>query len=77
MRNPGSAEKPSVLVCSDDAEARTVVMTLAEDIGFSSIDGGGLRSARYTEGLGVLWTALAFDAGYGERATYRVYVARG
>ncbi len=76
VRNPGSAEKPSVLVCSDDAEARTVVMTLAEDIGLSGVNGGGLRSARYTEGLGVLWTALAFDAGYGERVTYRVYVAR-
>jgi predicted dinucleotide-binding enzyme len=76
MRNPGSAEKPSVIVCSDDAEARTVVMRLAEDIGFSGINGGALRSARYAEGLGVLWTVLAFDAGYGERITYRVYVAQ-
>jgi 8-hydroxy-5-deazaflavin:NADPH oxidoreductase len=76
VRNPGSAEKPSVIVCSDDAEARAVVMTLAEDIGFSGVNGGALRSARYTEGLGVLWTALAYDAGYGERITYRVYIAQ-
>jgi predicted dinucleotide-binding enzyme len=73
--NPGSAERPSVIVCSDDAGARAAVITLAEDIGFSGVNGGALRSARYTEGLGLLWTALAFDAGYGERVTYRVYVA--
>jgi len=76
MRNPGREEKPSVVACADDAEARTVVMRLAEDVGFSGINGGALRFARYTEGLGVLWTALAFDAGYGERITYRVYVAQ-
>ena len=76
VRNPGNAEKPSVIVCSDDDSAQTVVIGLAEDIGFSGINGGALRFARYTEGLGVLWTALAYDAGYGERVTYRVYVAK-
>ncbi len=76
VRNPGGAEKPSVIVCSDDDHARTVVMGLAEDIGFSGVKGGALRFARYTEGLGVLWAALAYDAGYGERITYRVYVAQ-
>lgn len=76
VRNPGTGERPSVIVCSDDAEARTAIMGLAEEIGFSGINGGGLRSARYAEGLGLLWTSLAFDAGYGERVTYRVYVAK-
>ena len=76
VRNPGSAEKPSVIACSDDDQARAVVMGLAEDLGFSGINGGALRFARYTEGFGVLWTALAYDAGYGERITYRVYVAK-
>ena len=76
VRNPGTGERPSVIVCSDDTAARTVVMGLAEEIGFSGINGGGLRSARYAEGLGLLWTSLAFDAGYGERVTFRVYVAK-
>ena len=76
VRNPGSPEQPSVIVCSDDDKARSIVMSLAEELGFSGINGGGLRSARYAEGLGVLWTSLAFDAGYGERVTYRVYVAK-
>jgi predicted dinucleotide-binding enzyme len=76
VRDPGSGEKPSVIVCSDDDKARRVVMRLADELGFSGINGGGLRSARYAEGLGLLWTSLAYDAGYGERVTYRVFVAR-
>jgi predicted dinucleotide-binding enzyme len=58
IRNPGSGEKPSVIVCSDDDKARRVVMGLAEELGFSGVNGGSLRSARYAEGLGVLWTSL-------------------
>jgi predicted dinucleotide-binding enzyme len=75
VRNPGTGERPSVIVCSDDTRARTSVMSLAEEIGLSGINGGGLQSARYAEGLGLLWASLAYDAGYGERVTYRVYVA--
>lgn len=76
VREPGSGEKPSVIVCSDDTKARRVIMRLSEELGFSGVNGGGLRSARYAEGLGLLWTSLAYDAGYGERVTYRVFVAR-
>ncbi len=76
VRDPGSEEKPSVIVCSDDARARRVVMRLADELGFNGVNGGALRSARYAEGLGLLWTSLAYDAGYGERVTYRVFVAK-
>jgi 8-hydroxy-5-deazaflavin:NADPH oxidoreductase len=76
VRDPGGGEKPSVIVCSDDDKARRVVMRLAEELGFDGVNGGGLRSARSTEGLGLLWAALAYDAGYGERVTFRVFVAR-
>jgi predicted dinucleotide-binding enzyme len=75
VREPGSGEKPSVIVCSDDDKARRAVMRLAEELGFSGVNGGGLRSARYAEGMGLLWASLAYDAGYGERVAYRVFVA--
>jgi NADPH-dependent F420 reductase len=42
----------SVFVAGDDAQARQVVMSLAEDIGFAPVDCGGLRNARLIEGLG-------------------------
>jgi predicted dinucleotide-binding enzyme len=39
-----------VVVCADDAEAKRVVMALAEKIeGVRAIDGGGLENARYVE----------------------------
>ena len=76
VRDPGRGEKPSIIVCSDDARARRVIMRLADELGFTGVNGGALRSARYAEGLGLLWTSLAYDAGYGERVTYRVFVAR-
>lgn len=76
VRGPGSGETPSVIVCSDDARARRVIMRLAHELGFSGTNGGALRSARYADGLGLLWASLAYDAGYGERVTYRVFVAK-
>lgn len=44
-----------VVVCSDDGLAKTEVMKLAELIrGVRAIDGGGLQSSRYVEGLTAL-----------------------
>ncbi len=42
----------SCFICGDNEQARKTVMVLAEDIGFSAIDCGTLRSARMIEGLG-------------------------
>ncbi|MBW4687957.1 MAG: NAD(P)-binding domain-containing protein [Komarekiella atlantica HA4396-MV6] len=42
----------SVFVAGDDAQARQVVMSLAEDIGFAPVDCGALRNARMIEGAG-------------------------
>ena len=44
-----------VIVCSDDADARRNVMSLAEEIrGVRAVDGGPLASARYVEGITAL-----------------------
>jgi 8-hydroxy-5-deazaflavin:NADPH oxidoreductase len=50
--HPLQEHRVSVFVCADDAAARQVVMTLAEEIGFVAVDCGGLRQARLVEGLG-------------------------
>jgi len=75
IRRPGSAQKTSVIACSDDPGARETVMQLGRDIGFEPFNGGGLKAARYAESMGLLWASLAFDAGYGERVGFRVQVA--
>ena len=44
-----------VVVCADDAEAKSVVMGLAEKIkGVRAVDGGGLENARYVEDITAL-----------------------
>ncbi len=41
----------SCFICGDNEQAKKTVMTLAEEIGFSAIGCGPLRSARMVEGL--------------------------
>ncbi len=44
-----------VVVCTDDAEAKKVIMGLAEEIdGVRAVDGGGLQNARYVESFTAL-----------------------
>jgi len=72
--DPGQSRRPSVVACGDD-EACAVALSLARELGFSPVRGGGLQAARYAEGLGLLWASLAYDAGYGERVAYEIFVA--
>ncbi len=51
----------SVFVASDDEQARQVVMTLAEEIGFVPINCGGLRNSRLIEGVGNFLRLLAIS----------------
>lgn len=49
----------SVFVVSNDEQARQVVMTLAEEIGFVPINCGGLRNSRLIEGVADFLRLLA------------------
>jgi len=62
----------TVIVSGDDKDAREVVAGLARELGFDVVDAGPLASARYTEPMGLLWAALAYDGGYGEDVAFRV-----
>jgi predicted dinucleotide-binding enzyme len=64
-------ERPTVFVVGDDPSLKATVLTLAKEMGFDSLDAGPLYAARFTEALGFLWTAAAFEGGAGEMIAFR------
>jgi predicted dinucleotide-binding enzyme len=61
----GKGQKVPVFVAGDSTTAKQTVRTLAESIGFSSVDAGGLVNARYLEPLGGLNVYFGYGAGLG------------
>ena len=57
--------KTTVFLASDDADAKTTVTKLAASMGFSVVDAGPLKNARYLEPLAGLNIYLAYGAGLG------------
>ena len=62
----------SCFVCGDSESARKTVMDLAEEIGFSAVDCGGLRNARMLEGLGDFIRFIIIGQKQGPYATISV-----
>ncbi|MET3234172.1 UNVERIFIED_ORG: putative dinucleotide-binding enzyme [Burkholderia sp. 1263] len=54
-----------VLVAADDAIAKQKVIDLAQSMGFSTIDAGALKNARYLEAVAGLNIYLGYGAGLG------------
>jgi predicted dinucleotide-binding enzyme len=61
----GNGRKVSVFFASDSAPAKQTVKTLAESLGFATVDAGGLKNARYLEPLAGLNIYLGYGAGLG------------
>jgi predicted dinucleotide-binding enzyme len=57
--------KPMMPVASDDAEAKTIVRKLAEELGFEAIDAGPLKAARLLEPLAMCWINQAYAQKFG------------
>jgi predicted dinucleotide-binding enzyme len=53
--------KATAFICGNDAEAKHVTTTLAQEIGFEVVDVGPLTKARLLEPLGMLWIDLAIS----------------
>jgi predicted dinucleotide-binding enzyme len=51
----------TMLICGNDADAKSVVTGLAEQLGFEVIDAGALSAASMLEGLARLWVHLAYQ----------------
>ena len=72
--NPLKEHDVSCFVSGDDPEARSVVMQLAAEIGFTPIDCGHLRNARLLEGLADFIRLMIAGQGMGGYATVSVHV---
>ena len=60
-----AAGAPMMLLAGDDAVAKSVVSTLASEIGFDAVDAGTLSAARDLEHLATIWIRLAYSLGQG------------
>ena len=63
--------RPSLVYCGDDAEAKDVAAALIRDAGFEPVDAGPLRVARYTEPFALLMGELAYGGAAGPELAYR------
>jgi predicted dinucleotide-binding enzyme len=73
VADPAAHGQPAtVILAGDDADAKALVAGLALEIGLDVADAGPLTSARFTEPMGMLWSALAYEGGYGEDVAFRV-----
>ncbi|WP_017716135.1 NADPH-dependent F420 reductase [Kamptonema formosum] len=59
------SQQANTFICGEDAEAKKVVMSLAQEIGFEPVDTGDLSKARLAEPLAALWIHLAYFQGMG------------
>jgi NADPH-dependent F420 reductase len=66
------SETASNFICGDDEEAKSVVRSLGEDIGFDVVDTGPLSNARLLEPLAMLWIYLAFKHGMGTEIAFKL-----
>jgi 8-hydroxy-5-deazaflavin:NADPH oxidoreductase len=61
----GNAQKATVFVASDSERAKQAAQSLAQSMGFLTVDAGSLRNARYLEPLAALNIYLGYGAGLG------------
>ena len=71
-RAGGSSTRPSIVYCGDNAAAKKVAAQLISDVGFSPVDAGPLRIARYTEPFALLVAQLAYEGDRGPALAYRL-----
>jgi len=66
------SETASTFICGDDEQAKAVVRSLGEDIGFDVVDAGPLSNARLLEPLAMLWIYLAYKHGMGSEIAFKL-----
>jgi 8-hydroxy-5-deazaflavin:NADPH oxidoreductase len=75
-RNELARRPISVFLCSDDAQAKSVVKGLAEELGFVGLDCGGLERAQLVESVGDFIRFQIIGMGLGPFAPISVDVVR-
>lgn len=72
MADPLYGGEPTVMFyAGDDAEAKRVVRSLVEALGFDAVDVGGLARSRSLEHIAVVWIALA-TGGMGREIAFKL-----
>ncbi len=73
MQNPRYEEGAvTMFYAGDDAKAKTVVRSLAQDLGFDPVDAGGLAQSHALEILASLWGSLAYGQKMGRGIGFRL-----
>ncbi len=62
----------TALVAADDAAAKQTVVTLAQDLGFETVDAGPLKNARLLEPVGYLNIQLGYMLGLGTQIGFKL-----
>jgi predicted dinucleotide-binding enzyme len=62
----------TAFIAGDDAAAKQAVVTLAQDIGFETVDAGPLKNARLLEPLAYLNIQLGYVLGLGTQIGFRL-----
>jgi len=73
MVDPDYAGTPlTMFICGDDADAKSTVAELTEDLGFEAVDAGPLDRARLLEPMARLWIHLAMTDGFGREIGFKL-----
>ncbi|MFQ5931288.1 MAG: NADPH-dependent F420 reductase [Nitrospiraceae bacterium] len=73
MADPAfGSQKADLFLCGDDANAKSAVAKLGEDLGLDVVDTGPLHTARHLEYMASLWIYMAFRGGWGRDFTFKV-----
>jgi len=67
-RKPG---RPSLVYCGDDRRGKDLAARLIRDVGFTAVDLGPLRMARYSEPFALLVARIAYGGKAGPELAYR------
>ena len=59
-------------ICGDDKDAKETVKKLAEQVGFSVVDAGGIKSAYLLEAFAKLWINLAYQQEMGPGIAFKL-----
>ena len=73
MENPQfGQERATLLVASDDVEAKQTVRSLATELGFAPVDAGSLAMSRHLELFAWIWITLAIKQGEGRDIVFQL-----
>ena len=67
----------TMFLCGDEPEAKKMVWSLAEQLGFECEDAGSLQAARYLEALSAFWVHLSFGQGFGSEFAFKLLRRKG